>query len=122
MGKKRKTLNEWVENIHNLAKSKGWWDDPRDDLHIMALLHSEVSEAVECFRDADMMSNLNENGIYSGNLYLKEDKPEGPSVELVDTLIRIFDYFGQMEWDLEEVLEVKHRYNETRPYKHGKLK
>ena len=40
--------------------------------------------------------------------------------ELADVVIRIFDFCGGNDIDLEKVILEKMEYNETRPYKHGK--
>ena len=34
--------------------------------------------------------------------------------------IRILDYLGHTEMDVDAILREKHEYNKTRPYKHGK--
>ena len=38
------------EDIHNTARAKGWWDEPREDGTMIALMHSELSEALEALR------------------------------------------------------------------------
>ena len=40
-------------------------------------------------------------------------------MELCDCIIRILDYLGKEGIDVEAVLEEKHAYNKTRPYRHG---
>lgn len=47
-------------------------------------------------------------------------KPEGFPVELADAQIRLLDLEASCEIDAEAMMEMKHRYNETRPYKHGR--
>lgn len=103
------SINEWVKEIHELAKKNGWWDKPRSDLEIAALIHSEVSEFVEHVRDPHQM----------GDYYLTANKPDGKAIELIDVLIRIMDYFGYKSWDMERLLEMKHEYNKIREYRHG---
>lgn len=46
-------------------------------------------------------------------------KPEGEAIELVDVIIRIFDYFGKKNWDLENLLQIKCTYNSERSHRHG---
>ena len=36
--------------VHNNAKEKGWWDEERNDGEMIALMHSELSEALEALR------------------------------------------------------------------------
>lgn len=39
--------------------------------------------------------------------------------ELADVIIRVLDYCAYAGIDIENVLEVKHEYNKSRPYRHG---
>jgi hypothetical protein len=101
-------INDFVREIHNNAKEKGWHDEKRSALEIHALIHSEISEATE-----EVRSNR------PSGMYTCEGKPEGEPVELVDAVIRIMDYFGSKGWDLEGILMAKMEYNKTRSYRHG---
>lgn len=203
-----KTMAEWAKEIHENAVAHGWWEEERTISEVCALIHSELSEALEEARAArPMMYVMDEyNGEYIQNpKYFGAKKPEGIAVELADAVIRMLDwmaYCGQeyrldtveeqgeriaagyarsetepeelpefvaylhdivsmihlrlMDIDrvrgrgqkkkrqtealaaagsvvflvnswlrmqgiqLKEVMEIKHRYNKTRPYKHGK--
>lgn len=103
------TLNELTKEIHDNAVSHGWWDEPRNLLEIVALCHSELSEAVEEYRAGRPMVWANEDG-----------KPEGIATEMADCLIRILDWFGHEGLDTDEIVRQKMAYNRGRPYKHGK--
>ena len=103
------TLNELTKEIHDNAVSHGWWDEPRNLLEIVALCHSELSEAVEEYRAGRPMVWANEDG-----------KPEGIATEMADCLIRILDWFGREGLDVDEIVRQKMAYNRGRPYKHGK--
>ena len=46
-------------------------------------------------------------------------KPQGVAVEMVDVLIRVLDWFGSEDLNVEAVVRQKHEYNKTRPYRHG---
>ncbi len=100
MTKKMPGINEIVKECHFIAKEKGWWDSQRNDGELIALMHSELSEALEALR----------------NHGKKQDVAE----ELADCCIRIFDYCGARGIDLEGALLSKMEYNKSRPYRHGK--
>lgn len=101
-------INEFEKEIHQNAVEHGWWDEERSFAEIVALCHSELSEALEEDRAGKPM------------IYIKDGKPEGKAVEMADCIIRILDWMGKANIDAEDVIATKHAYNETRPYKHGK--
>lgn len=95
--------------IHLNAKKHGWWDDDRSTAEIIALCHSELSEALEEARNGNPL-----------HYYGIDGKPEGIAVEMIDCVIRILDYLAHEGVDVDDVLAKKMKYNEGRPYKHGK--
>ena len=104
------SLEDWTKAIHENAKKHGWWDDPRTFGEIIALCHSELSEALEAYRDGEDLVWFK----------AEDSKPEGPAVEMADCIIRILDWFGcHPDLDVEKIIAVKHSYNQGRPYKHG---
>ena len=100
MKQSKLTIKKLIEECHSIAKEKGWWEDERNDGELIALMHSELSEALEAMRAHGTKDNIAE--------------------ELADCCIRIFDYCGARGIDLEETLAKKIAYNKTRPYRHGK--
>ena len=50
---------------------------------------------------------------------MKDGKPEGMAVEMIDCVIRIFDWCAQVGIDIDEAMKIKMEYNKTRPYRHG---
>jgi NTP pyrophosphatase (non-canonical NTP hydrolase) len=95
---------------HKIAIEHGWHDRPRGVPECLALIHSEVSEALEEFRNGrDLIeTRVSDTG-----------KPEGFPVEIADVVIRCFDLAGSLGFDLEKVIVQKMNYNESRPYRHG---
>lgn len=104
-------INAWSAAMHDLAREKGWWDEPRSLSDILLNIQSEIIEAWE-----EVRSNLRA----LDEVYLAEDgKPEGFPIELADAVIRIFDLCGAIGIDLHGAIRAKHEYNKTRPHRHG---
>jgi len=85
---------------HASSVIPGWWDNPRNPGELIALMHSELSEALEGIRKDAQDDHL----------------PEFKSVEveLADALIRIFDYAGAANLRLGEAFVAKLAYNAQR--------
>ena len=43
-------FNKLAQDIYQTAKDKGWWDNERNDGEMIALMHSELSEALAALR------------------------------------------------------------------------
>jgi len=199
-------MTDFAKNVHENACAHGWWEDPRTFGEIIALCHSELSEALEEFRAKRPMfwqrcqssghpcdrENCGDWDAGVCEINALDEKPEGIAVELADCIIRILDWLGKedlnvvallaeaplytmcdvpgpiyatslgdhiarwhlllslayscwcrcsgsyaaalrmalcvheiLEWakennvDMEKILEIKHAYNRTRPYRHG---
>ena len=120
------TLNELATEIHDNAKRHGWWDEERSFGDIVALCHSELSEALEEYRSKRPMAYVWENKNLGNDLYCEEDmskwgiqKPEGIATEMIDCIIRILDWCAKENVDVDKLLMAKHEYNKTRPFRNG---
>jgi len=102
-------INVLVQKAHQAAVDKGWYEEPRAFGEVIALMHSELSEALEEYR----------NGRDIREIYFENGKPCGVPIELADAVIRIADTCGHFGIDLEAAIQLKMRYNATRPHKHG---
>lgn len=100
-----KTLNDYATESH--VANKQWWISietgcmiDRNKGELLALIHSEISECLEGVR-----KNLMDDK-------LPHRKME--EVELADALIRIFDYAGAFDLDLEGAYQEKMAFNASR--------
>ena len=92
--------------VHQNAVNHGWWDDPREDGTVLALVHAEVSECLEALRE--------------GNPPDKQCPGFSQAeVELADVVIRIMDFCERRGWSLGRAVVAKHEFNKTRPFMHG---
>lgn len=115
-------LNELAKAVHENAVSKGWWDDDRPFSEIVALIHSEVSEAFEEYRNGRKPTEVyasHGDGMACSPPCTPGLKPEGVPIELADVILRILDYCGHAGIDIDDALERKMKYNTTRPHRHG---
>lgn len=110
------TLTELVEQAHAHARSRGFWTpEAGTQSHVderfaskLALVHSEISEAIEAYRERGLAGWQGDGG-----------KPEGVPTELADAVIRIADLCGALGIDLEDAVTRKMAHNSTRPWRHG---
>lgn len=109
-------LNKLAKDIHKTACDHGWWEEDRPFAEIIALCHSELSEALEEYRNDRPMIYYykTEDVILRDRLVPWLDienangrKLEGIAVELADTIIRILDYLGRKQVDIEAFRDIK---------------
>lgn len=99
-------LRNLAAEIHDNNVAKGWWEKDRNDGELIALCHSELSEALEALRHGNPPDD-------------KIPEFNGATAELADTVIRILDMCHHRGWDLGAAIIAKVEYNKTRPMKHG---
>lgn len=126
-----KSLNEIAQEAHENAKAKGFYDDPPTALERHMLIVTEIAEASEEMRNGTpevyfraFDETIIDPGHTGFHMHVADNsKPEGELIELADAIIRICDYAGSRDWDLDAAVALKMRYNSTRPHMHGgKLK
>jgi len=110
------TLNTWGTILNSWAEDKGWNEKLSPDHFdgLLALMHSELSEALEEWRNGHAI-----NEVYYVRDSYGELKPEGIPIELADCLIRILHTMAYFNINIEGAMLAKHKYNMTRPYRHG---
>lgn len=98
-------INQLCDEANLNSRDKGFWNDY--DIHTtntklvkLALIMSELGEAVEAARSGDMF-NFEE--------------------ELADVCIRTFDLCGEAGINLELAILKKMDFNKSRPFLHNKL-
>lgn len=119
-------IRDMQKFVFDCAVQHGWWNKfsignesttfDREKLkesipEKLCLIHSEVSEALEVYREHP------DEVLYS--VSGTDEKPIGFDSELADIVIRVMDLAEALGIDLEGAIIQKHKYNKTRPFMHG---
>ena len=116
-------LEIMADEVEHINITKGWYDTDRTFGDDIALLHSEVSEALEAYRDHKTERYCTVDGqrivLAEGQPYPPGCKPEGVGSELADVLVRLLDTAQRYKFDLFAEWRAKVTFNATRPARHG---
>jgi len=118
----QETLLDAQRRVREVNTANGWFDSDRTFGEDIALLHSEVSEALEEFRDHGVMAYVLDDDKMPRPVELQaygDHKPLGVPSEAADILIRLLDFCDRYGIDLAAEFEAKLAYNFTRGHRHG---
>jgi NTP pyrophosphatase (non-canonical NTP hydrolase) len=90
-------LNEKMRAVRALADAKGFSSDPARIWEMLALIHTEVSEATDAYKKGEPLEHIGE--------------------ELADAIIRILHLLSALNLDAEALFQAKMKKNWDRPYK-----
>lgn len=103
----RDGLDTLIRCTFLIACDNGWHDKEPSDGEYIALMHSELSEALEVLRGDE-----NPPDKYCPEFLALE-------VELADVVLRVFDYAAAKKLRLSGAMLAKMQFNRTRGYRHG---
>ncbi len=95
-------LNQKMLEVRALADGKGFSSDPERIWEMLALIHTEISEATDAYKKGESMEHLGE--------------------ELADAIIRILHLMSALNLDAEELFQDKMKKNWERPYKYNTMR
>ncbi len=125
------TIKKLQDKAFSNALKHGFHHKGQNIGELLMLIVSELAEALEADRNGKRFKGGNEWLDRYANRKTKDDADTFDMIfmetvkntfedELADALIRILDLAGYLNIDLESHVLAKMRYNESRPYKHGK--
>jgi NTP pyrophosphatase (non-canonical NTP hydrolase) len=95
-------LNEKMLQVRALADGKGFSSDQARIWEMLALIHTEVSEATDAYKKGESFDHVGE--------------------ELIDAIIRILHLCSALGLDAEALFQSKMSRNWERPYKYNTVR
>ena len=114
-------LNDLSEECYRISKDHGFHDPPKSVAEDIALMHSELSEALEDHRSGYKPDFMWYETKSSSNDAEGPLKPCGIPSEIADLIIRALDFCGAHNINIDKAVSEKMAFNRSRPYKHGKV-
>lgn len=116
-----KNYTAFSKIVHQNNKDKGWYDNPRSNFETLILVMTELAEAIEELRNGSPLvwvKDIESRGtvtlttlgpapspIPAYTASGKMLKPEGVLIEVADAVIRLMDFFGHKDWDVDVILD-----------------
>jgi NTP pyrophosphatase (non-canonical NTP hydrolase) len=95
-------LNEKMLQVRALADGKGFSSDRTRIWEMLALVHTEVSEATDAYKKGESFDHVGE--------------------ELIDAIIRILHLCSALDLDAEALFQAKMQRNWERPHKYNTVR
>ncbi len=95
-------LNLKMQEVRALADGKGFSSNPERIWEMLALIHTEVSEATDAYKKGEPMEHIGE--------------------ELTDAIIRILHLMSALDLDAEKLFQEKMKKNWDRPFKYNTVR
>jgi NTP pyrophosphatase (non-canonical NTP hydrolase) len=95
-------LNSKMREVREMADAKGFSSDHTRIWEMVALIHSEISEATDAYKKGSALDKVGE--------------------ELIDAIIRILHLLSALDLDAEELFQQKMQVNWSRPHKFGTVR
>lgn len=103
------TLDEMKQAVYDVNHANGWFDAERSFGDDIALLHSEVSEMFEAYRDNGFDDVTEDLSARFDDTVQRLPKPEGFGSECADVLVRLLDSayrYNEVEFSWERLDDI----------------
>lgn len=92
-------LNDYMREVREMVDAKGFGSEQDRIWEMLALIHTEVSEATDAYKKGAPMEAVGE--------------------ELIDAFIRIFHLLSALDQDAEALYRAKMKKNWDRPHRYN---